>query len=72
VTIIWVTEDDRRLAADARREHIERDQLMMVFGRWLSARARDDGPVTVPDLPPETEARMLSLFRQGRDAAAKE
>jgi hypothetical protein len=66
VTIIWITEEDRRRAAEARRERIERDELMTVFCRWLAARAGHDGPVTVPDLTGETEARLLGLLRQGR------
>jgi hypothetical protein len=66
VTIIWITEEDRRRAAEVRRERIERDELMTLFCRWLLARAGHDGPVTVPELTPETEARLLSLLRQGR------
>ncbi len=66
MTIIWITEEDRRRAADARRERIERDQLMMLFCRWLHARTGHDGPVYVPELTAETEARLLELFRQTR------
>jgi hypothetical protein len=66
VTIIWITEEDRRRAAEVRRERIERDQLMMLFCRWLQARTGHDGPVTVPELTAETEARLLRLFRQER------
>jgi hypothetical protein len=39
---------------------------MLTFCRWLHARARQDGPVRVPELTAETEARLLRLFRQGR------
>jgi len=53
-------------AAEARRERIERDQLMMAFCRWLGARTGHDGPVHVPALTAETEARLLELFRQTR------
>jgi hypothetical protein len=66
VTIIWITEEERRRAAEARRERIERDQLMLTFCRWLHARAGHDGPVRVPELTAETGARLLKLFRQGR------
>ena len=66
VTIIWITEEDRQRAAEVRRERIERDQLMTLFCRWLLARTGNDGPVTVPELTPETEARLLSLLRQKR------
>jgi hypothetical protein len=66
VTIDWITEEDRRRAARARRECIERDQLMEAFCRWLQARAGHDGPVTVPELTAGTEARLLRLFRQTR------
>jgi hypothetical protein len=66
VTIVWITEEDRRQAAEVRRERIERDQLMMTFCRWLHARSGHDGPVRVPELTAETEARLLALFRQTR------
>ena len=66
MTIIWITEEDRQRAAEVRRERIERDELMTLFCRWLLARAGHDGPVTVPELTPETKARLLSLLRQGR------
>jgi hypothetical protein len=65
VTIIWITEEDRRRDAEVRRERIERDQLM-TFCRWLDARAGHDGPVQVPPLTAETEARLLDVFRQTR------
>ena len=65
MTIIWITEEDRRRTAEIRRDHIERDQLML-FGRWLHARSGHDGPVYVPELAPETEARLLEVFRQTR------
>lgn len=66
MTIIWITEEDRRRGAEIRRERIERDQLMMLFCRWLDARTGHDGPVHVPELTAETEARLLELFRQTR------
>ncbi len=66
VTIIWITEEDRRRDAEVRRERIERDQLMMTFCRWLDARAGHDGPVYVPQLTAETEGRPLELFQQTR------
>ena len=64
MTIIRITEDDRQRAADVRRERIERDELMTLFCRWLLARAGHDGPVTVPEMTAETEARLLGLLRQ--------
>ena len=66
MTIIWITEEDRRRDAEVRRERIERDQLMMTFCRWLDTRAGHDGRVQVPPLTAETEARLLELFRQTR------
>jgi hypothetical protein len=36
------------------------------FGRWLHPRTGHDGPVYVPELTAETEARLLELFRQTR------
>jgi hypothetical protein len=35
VTITWITEEDRGLAAQVRRRHIARDELMTLFSRWL-------------------------------------
>jgi hypothetical protein len=66
MTILWITEEDRQRATEVRRERFERNELMTLFYRWLLARAGHDGPVTVPELTPETEARLLSLLRQGR------
>ena len=66
MTIIWISEEDRRRAAEIRRGQIERTQLLKLFGRWLHARTGHDGPVQVPELTAETEARLLSLFRQER------
>ena len=66
VSIIWITEEDRRRQAEIRRERIERDQLMMAFCRWLGARTGHDGPVYVPRLMTEREARLLEVFRQTR------
>jgi hypothetical protein len=64
--VIWITEEDRQRAAGVRRERIERDELLTMFGRWLLAHAGHDGPAFVPALTPETEARLLALLRQGR------
>ncbi|MGK5111131.1 MULTISPECIES: hypothetical protein [unclassified Geodermatophilus] len=66
MTIIWITEEDRQRAAEVRRERIARDELMMLFCQWLQARAGPDGLVTVPELTPQTEARLLRLLQQGR------
>jgi hypothetical protein len=62
----WITEEDRQRGTEVRRERFERNELMTLFCRWLLARAGHDGPVTVPELKPEAEARLLSLLRQGR------
>ena len=64
MSIIWITEEDRRRDAEFRRERIERDQLVMLFSRWLHAPAGHDGPVYVPELTAETEARLLRLLRR--------
>ncbi len=66
MTIIWSTEDDRRRAAEARRELVERDELMTTFIRWLVDRSAPDGLVTVPEFTAETEARLLALLRLER------
>jgi hypothetical protein len=62
VTIIWITDEDRQRAGDARRARIERDELARLFGQWLLARASHDGPVSVPELTRETEVRLLDLL----------
>ena len=66
MTTLRITEEDRRRADRARRECLERDELMMALHRWLGARTGHDGPVYAPRLTVETEARLLELFRQTR------
>jgi hypothetical protein len=66
VTIRWFTEEDRAERARISRERVERDELLLTFARWLSDRAGHDGPVTVPDLTPETEAHLMRLLRDGK------
>ncbi|MGY1642672.1 hypothetical protein ACI782_16305 [Geodermatophilus sp. SYSU D00703] len=65
MTIRWFTDGDRAERARIARELRERDELLLTFARWLSDRAGHDGPVIVPDLAPETEARLIRLLREG-------
>jgi hypothetical protein len=65
VTIRWFTDADRAEQARIAREQIERDELMFTFARWLEDRAGGHGVVTLPELTPETEARLLRLLRDG-------
>ncbi len=65
VTIRWFTDADRVERARIVRERLDRDELLLTFARWLADRAGHDGPVTVPELTPETEARLLRLLRDG-------
>jgi hypothetical protein len=65
VTIRWFTDADRAEQSRIMRERQERDQLLFEFARWLSDRAGHDGPVTVPDLAPETESHLIRLLRDG-------
>jgi hypothetical protein len=66
VTIRWFTDADRVEQARIVREGVERDELLLTFAGWLADRAEHDGLVTVPELTPETEARLLRLLRDGR------
>jgi hypothetical protein len=66
VTIRWFTDADRAEQARIVRERVERDELLLAFVRWLADRAGHDELVTVPELTPETEARLLRLLRDGR------
>jgi hypothetical protein len=63
VTIRWFTDADRAEQARIRRERQDRDELMLEFARWLADRAGHDGPVTVPELSPETESHLIRLLR---------
>ena len=65
MTIRWFTDADRAEQALIARERYERDRLLMTFARWLTDRAEHDEPVTVPQLTPETKARLLRLLRDG-------
>ncbi|MGY1634933.1 hypothetical protein ACI784_24790 [Geodermatophilus sp. SYSU D01186] len=65
MTIRWCTDGDRAERARIARESLERDEVLMTFARWLSDRAGHDGPVTVPELTPETDARLIRLLREG-------
>jgi hypothetical protein len=69
VTIRWFTDADRAEQARIAREHIERDELLFEFARWLEDRAGQPGPFRVPALSPETESRLIRLLR---DATAGE
>jgi hypothetical protein len=59
----WFTDADRAEQARIRQERRERDELLMTFVRWLAGRAGHDGPIMVPELSPETEARLIRLLR---------
>jgi hypothetical protein len=72
VTIRWFTDADRAEQARIRREQRERGELMLTYGRWLMDRAGHDGPVTAPDLTPETEERLLRLLREQAEAPAED
>jgi hypothetical protein len=63
VTIRWFTDDDRAERARIARERRERDELLFTFAAWLDEREHHDGPFPVPELPPETEARLIELMR---------
>jgi hypothetical protein len=67
VTIRWFTDADRAEQARIADERLEREELLFTFARWLSDRSGHDGPVTVPELTPETEARLIRLLRPGVD-----
>jgi hypothetical protein len=65
VTIRWFTDADQAEQARIVRERLERDALLIEFARWLTDRAGHDGPVTVPELTPETESHLIRLLRDG-------
>ena len=65
MTIRWFTDADRAEQARIVRERQERDELLLEFARWLADRAGHDGPVTVPELTPETESQLIRLLRNG-------
>jgi hypothetical protein len=65
VTFRWFTDVDRAEQARFARERRERDEVLHAFAQWLSDRSEHDGPVTVPELTPESEARLLRLLREG-------
>jgi hypothetical protein len=64
VALRFFTEADLDERARTRRERVERDELWLTFARWLMERAGNDGPVTVPTLTAETEARLIRLLRE--------
>jgi hypothetical protein len=63
VAIHFSTDADRDEVARTRRARAERDELWLTFARWLQDRAGHDGPITVPTLTAETEARLVRLLR---------
>ena len=64
MTIRWLTDADRAEMARVRRERVERVELLMTYWRWWAERAgHPEGPIHVPDLPPETEERLLRFLR---------
>jgi hypothetical protein len=71
VTIRWFTDADRAEQQRIARERLERDELLFAFANWLADRAQHDGPVTVPELTPETEARLIRLLRPGENQPSR-
>jgi hypothetical protein len=71
VTIRWFTDADRAEQARIAREHLERDELLFEFARWLEDRSGHHGPFTVPELSPEMEAHLIRLLRDGTDPSAR-
>jgi hypothetical protein len=65
VAIRWFTDADRAEQARIVREWQERDELLLEFAQWLTDRAGHDGPVTVPELTPESESQLIRLLRDG-------
>jgi hypothetical protein len=65
VTIRWFTDADRDEQARVSRERLERDELWWAYVRWVTDRAGHDGVIHVPQLPLETEERLLRLLREG-------
>ena len=65
VTVRWFTEVDRAEQARVARERRERDELLHELARWLSDRSGNDGPITIPELTPETEERLIRLLHEG-------
>ena len=64
MTIRWLTDADRAEMARVRRECVERAELLRTYWRWLAERVgHPEGPIHVPDLPPETEERLLRFLR---------
>jgi hypothetical protein len=70
VTIRWFTDADRAEQARIACERRERRELEWTYLRWLAERADGDGPLRVPDLPPEIEERLLRLLRERKTPPA--
>ena len=64
VTVRWFTDVDRAEQVRVARERRERDELLHALARWLSDRSGHDGPITIPELTPETEERLIRLLRE--------
>jgi hypothetical protein len=62
MTIRWITDDDRRRAADVRREMAERERVEIAFADWVIARSAGERPVHVPRLSEEMIARLRTLL----------
>jgi hypothetical protein len=74
VTIRWLTDADRAEMARVQRKCVERGELLSAYWRWFAERAgHPEGPIYVPDLPPETQERLLRLLRadDGRGEAGR-
>jgi hypothetical protein len=64
VTIRWITEEERRQAAEARRDMAERHAVEMAFADWVMARSGGEGVVYVPPLSEEMMARLRTLLAE--------
>ena len=65
VTFRWFTDVDRAELALVARERRERNELLLAFARWLLERSEHEGPVSLPELTPEWEERLIRLLREG-------
>jgi hypothetical protein len=61
----WITEEERRQAAEARRDMSERHAVEMAFADWVMARSGGEGVVYVPPLSEEMMARLRTLLLRG-------
>ncbi len=62
MTIRWITEEERKRAAEARPEMAERERVERAFADWVIARSGGERPVHVPRLSEEMLARLRALL----------